>query len=208
MPWTNLQKGLVKSYQRYAGMDDVTYRALLHEQTGATSSRDSHLTQFHFDAFMPVLEISAHLAETNGLAIGRRPPKLTDWYHWRQRAPARGKATSREMWKITNADRTGIWDLLMPSLPESQRTHAYLCGIAAHAVGHPVSHLPDLTVAAAGALIAALRDRLRHALSRSAPAAPGAAEPQRSQPPPRPSPSSPAYPSSHPSHPPHSPAPA
>jgi hypothetical protein len=160
--WTNLQKGIVKSYQRYAGMDDVTYRTLLHEATGATSSRDRHLTQFHFDAFMPTLEIRAHLADTNGVTVGRRPPKLTDWYHWRHRAPARGKANSRELYRIAR-----LWETLSPCLPESQRTHDYLCGIAAHAVGHQVEHLHELTVAQAGSLIEALKDRLAHALRRA-----------------------------------------
>ena len=91
--WTNRQKGIVKTYQRYAGLADPEYRALLHEQTGATSSRDAHLTQYHFDAFMPRLEIRAHLAETNGLAVGRKPAKLSNWYYWRDRSPERGKAS-------------------------------------------------------------------------------------------------------------------
>ena len=96
--WTNRQKGIIKTYQRYAGLADPEYRALLHEQTGATSSRDAHLTQYHFDAFMPRLEIRAHLAETNGLAVGRKPAKLSNWYYWRDRSPERGKASSRELW--------------------------------------------------------------------------------------------------------------
>jgi hypothetical protein len=166
MPWSNLQKGILKSYQRYAGLPDPEYRSLLHQHTGATSSRDAHLTQFHFDAFMPVIESAAHLAETNGLAVGRRPPKLSDWYYWRNRAPGRGMATSRELHRISSPDRTGLWDLLIPSLPESQRTQAYLLGIASHAVGRQVDALHGLTAVEAGHLIEALRDRLRHALRR------------------------------------------
>lgn len=168
MPWSNLQKGILKAYQRYAGMPDPEYRELLHAQTGARSSRDAHLTQFHFDAIMPLIETRAHLAEVNGLAKGRRPPKLSNWYYWRQRAPARGKISSRELWKITNADHTGIWDLLLPSLPDHERCHAYLCGIASHATGRKVEHLHDLSVAEALSLIEALKDRLRHALRRGA----------------------------------------
>lgn len=166
--WTHKQKGIVKTYQRYAGMADLEYRALLHTQTGATSSRDAHLTQFHFDAFMPLMEIRAHLAEINGLAVGRRPAKLSNWYYWRNRSPARGKATSRELWKVTNAEHRGLWDLLTPYLPESERGHDYLCGIAAHACGlHKVEHLHELTVGQCGMLIEALKDRLQHALRRA-----------------------------------------
>jgi hypothetical protein len=161
--WTNRQKGIVKTYQRYAGMADPEYRAILHQQTGATSSRDAHLTQFHFDAFMPLMEIRAHLAETNGLAGGRRPAKLANWYYWRDRSPARGKASTRELWKVTS-----LWDTLIPHLPESERTHDYLCGIAAHAIGHrKVEHLHQLTIGQCGMLIEALKDRLQHALRRA-----------------------------------------
>lgn len=168
MSWTNRQKGIVKTYQRYAGMADPEYRALLHEQTGATSSRDAHLTQFHFDAFMPLLEIRAHLAETNGCTAGRRPAKLSNWYYWRERSPARGKASTREIWKVTNARGTGLWDLLTPHLPESERTHQYLCAIAAHASGRKkVEHLHELTIGQCGMLIEALKDRLAHARRRA-----------------------------------------
>jgi len=163
MAWTNRQKGIVKTYQRYAGMADPEYRALLHEITGATSSRDTHLCQFHFDCVMPLLEIRAHLAETNGCTAGRKPANLTDWYYWRDRSPARGKASTRELWKIAQ-----LWDLLTPHLPESARTHQYLCAIAAHAIGHrQVEHLHELTIAQAGMLIEALFDRLAHALGRA-----------------------------------------
>jgi hypothetical protein len=168
MSWTNLQKGILKSYQRYAGLADPDYRALLHQQTGATSSRDAHLTQYHFDALMPLLEIRAHLAETNGRAVGRKPPKLTDWYYWRNRSPERGKASSRELWKISNAQGSGLWDLLTPYLPESERTEHYLRAIAAHACGlRKVEHLHELTVGQCGMLIEALKDRLSHAIRRA-----------------------------------------
>lgn len=162
MPWSNLQKGIVKSYQRYAGLSDPDYRAILHQQTGATSSRDTHLTQFHFDVVMPLLEIRAHLAETNGLARGRRPTKLTDWYYWRHRAPAKGKASTRELWKIS-----GAWKALCPLLPETERGPDYLLGIARHATGRDVRDLHDLGLSEALSVIEALKDRLAHALRRA-----------------------------------------
>lgn len=162
MAWTNRQKGILKSYQRYAGLADLDYRALLHQVTGATSSRDAHLTQFHFDALMPLLETRAHLAETNGLARGRRPSKLSDWYYWRERAPAKGKASRRELWKIGE-----IWALLKPYLPETERCDSYLLGIARHATNRQVTGLHDLAVSEAMSLIEALKDRLSHACRRA-----------------------------------------
>lgn len=162
MSWTNSQKGLIKSYQRYAGMADPDYRALLHQYAGATSSRDKHLTQYHFDVIMPLIETRAHLAETNGAARGRRPSKLSNWYYWRDRSPARGKASTRELWKIKQ-----LWETLQPLLPESERGHAYVCGIAGHATGKKVEHLHELTVGQALSLIEALKDRLSHAMRRA-----------------------------------------
>ena len=162
MAWTNQQKGLIKSYQRYAGMSDPDYRDLLHTYAGATSSRDRHLTQFHFDVVMPLIETRAHLAETNGLTRGRKPSKLSNWYYWRNKAPGKGQASSRELWKIEQ-----VWKMLTPLLPESERGHAYLCGIASHATGEKISHLHTLTVSQALAVIEALKDRLAHAMRRA-----------------------------------------
>lgn len=162
MPWSNAQKACIKQYQRYAGMADADYRDLLHTYTGATSSRDAHLTQFHFDAVMPLIETRAHLAEANGLARGRRPAHLSNWYYWRNRAPGKGKASPRELWKIGQ-----IWEQLCPHLPESERTHAYECAVASHATGRKIEHLHDLTIAEALSLIEALKDRLAHAVRRA-----------------------------------------
>lgn len=163
MPWTNQQKAVIKSYQRYAGISDAEYRSILHTYAGATSSRDPHLTQWHFDTIMPAIEVRAHLAETNGLTRGRRPAKLTDWYYWRNRAPGKGRATTRELWKIGK-----LWQQLCPYLPEADRTHTYQCGIASHAVGRKIQHLHDLSLPQALAVIEALKDRLAHAMRRPA----------------------------------------
>lgn len=162
MAWSNAQKGIIKAYQRYAGMSDPDYRDLLHTYAAATSSRDAHLTQFHFDAIMPLVETRAHLAETNGLARGRRPSKLSNWYYWRNRAPGKGSASTRELWKIRE-----LWDQLIPYLPESERCDSYLLAIASHATGRKVEHLHDLRVPEALSLIEALKDRLAHAIRRA-----------------------------------------
>lgn len=162
MAWSNAQKGIIKAYQRYAGMSDPDYRDLLHTYAAATSSRDAHLTQFHFDAIMPLVETRAHLAETNGRAVGRRPRKIADWYYWRHRYRRPGQASHAQLHRIT----TDLWPMLCDTLPEPRRSHAYLCGIASHAVGHEVSHLHDLSPSEAGYLIDALKDRLAHALRR------------------------------------------
>lgn len=157
--WDNKSKGLVQIYRRYAGMEDGVYRAHLHRLTGATSSRDAHLTGFHFEAFMVFLEISAHLAHTNGTAVGPRPRRIRDWYYWRHRQRRPGMAT----WPQLHLIETDLWPKLASLLPQFQRTPAYLLGIAHHATGHPVALLRDLTAAEAGWVIDALRDRLAYA---------------------------------------------
>lgn len=159
--WTNRQKGIIKAYQRYAGMPDQEYRALLHHYTGATSSTSRSLTQFHYDVIMPLLEVRAQLADANGRTVGRPPAKLGDWYYWRNRAPGKGKANTRELWRLRK-----LWADLQGYLDESCRTHEYLCGIASHACGRRVEHLHDLSVRDALAVIEALKDRLHHAIRR------------------------------------------
>ena len=91
MPWSKPksgdpgQIGIVKMYQKYAGIPDQIYRRLLKEYTGCTSSTDARLTQQHFDDFMPVMELHAHLAHVNGRAVGKKPARIKDWYYWRKR---------------------------------------------------------------------------------------------------------------------------
>lgn len=165
MSWTNRQKAMLKMYQRYASMPDQEYRALLHQQTGARSSTAAHLTQFHFDCVMPLIEIRAHLAETNRVAVGRRPPKIKNWYYWRERSPRKGGAGTRLLWKIDT-----LWKILAEKLDPEKRgprhegdaPRWYLHAMAAHACGHPVEHIRDLTQGEAAMLIEALKDRIRY----------------------------------------------
>lgn len=154
---------IVQMYRRYAGLCDQEYRELLHQVTGCRSSRAPSLTQFDFDRTMARMEVRAHLAETNGCAHGRRPAVIQDWYYWRRRLPTKQRASSRELWKIDQ-----VWQQLLPYLPQEQRTPAYLLGMAAHAVGHPVEHVHDLGVAQSLLLVDALADRLAHAVRRGA----------------------------------------
>jgi len=174
MPWTRPHKtrdgrfdpgqvGLVKMYQRYAGMSNQEYRELLRELTGHTTATAAELTQHDFDVVMSAVEIRAHLAEANGRAVGRRPARIRDWYYWRKRCPKPGQISSRELHRIM-----GLWNQLKAFLAPEHATHDYLCSIAAQAGGRCVTHLHDLRSWQAMALIEALKDRLRYAIARGA----------------------------------------
>lgn len=175
MPWTKPhrtrdgrfdpgQVGLVKMYQKYAGIPNQEYRELLRQYTGHTTSTAPQLTQYDFDVIMPVLEIRAHLAEANERAVGKKPSRIRDWYYWRHRCPKAGQITSREQYRIL-----ALWDDLKPHLAaEHHDSHEYLCGIAAHACGRRVAHIHELRSWQALALIEALKDRLKYAVQRGA----------------------------------------
>ena len=161
--WDNKSKGLVQIYRRYSGMTDVAYRDLLHRITGARSSTAPHLCGAHFEALMPALEAAAHLAEVNGMAVGKRPAKIEDWYYWRHRYRAPGMATYAQLNLITRS-----WQQLAEYLPEHERCDAYLLGIARHATGSTFEAINQLHSSDAALLIDALKDRLRYALRRTA----------------------------------------
>lgn len=178
MPWSRPQRkngkydpgqiGIVKMYANYAGLPDQLYRDLLHQYTGATSSTAPHLTQFHFDIFMPVLETYAHLAEVNGRAVGNRPARIRDWYYWRKRQPGEGMANSRQLHRIEAV----LWPQLAPYLPPDHRAPRtpgespmwYVHEIAATATGRYIRSLSDLRIYEANMVIEALKDRIRWAL--------------------------------------------
>lgn len=162
MAWDRKSKGLVQLYRRYAGMPDAVYRDILHRHTGATSSTDTHLCGYHFEAFMPLVEAAAHLAETNGMAVGKRPARIRDWYYWRNRYRRPGLATHAQLHRIHED-----WSRLRSYLPESERTDAYLVGVARHATGAEYKALYDLQSCHAALLIEALKDRLRYATRRA-----------------------------------------
>lgn len=162
MGWDNKSKGLVQLYRRYAGMPDPIYRERLHQCTGARSSRDAHLCGYHFEAFMPLMESAAHLAETNGMAVGKKPRKIQDWYYWRNRYRPPGLATYAQLHAITTS-----WEQLRPYLLESERSDQYLLGIIHHATGDSVPALHALHSHQASLVIDALKDRLRYATRRA-----------------------------------------
>lgn len=156
MAWSNRQKAIVKKYQRYAGMPDQEYRALLHRYTGATSSTHRILSQLAFDTFMTIIEVPAHLAFVNGVGHGKTP--ASNWYYWRNRAPKSGHANTRLQWEIDE-----LWEQLIAFLEPSKQCEQYRLGIASKAVGHDVSHLGDLLTLEAHQVIEALKDLLKYA---------------------------------------------
>jgi len=154
------QIGLVKMYQKYAGMSDQEYRDLLRQHTGQTSSTAGGLTQYDFDVFMAAIEVRAHLAETNQRAVGRRPGRIRNWYYWRNRCPKTGEITSREKHRIMV-----LWEQLCPFLHDATKdNHDYLAAMASHACGKKITHIHSMRSWQALALISALQDRLHYAM--------------------------------------------
>jgi len=171
MAWTNRQKGIVKMYARYAGVLDQEYRQLLLRHTvGADQRRPSstnpRLSQQDFDYFMVIMETRAHLAEENGMTVGRKPKRILSWHHWRDRCPAPGMIDSRQRYILND-----FWQKLLPFLSPEQRgprhegdsKYWYLHAIAAHALRHPVSSIAKLKRWEAAVLTVALDDKLKHA---------------------------------------------
>ena len=154
--WSNEQKGRVAVYRKAAGLGEFQYRALMTQLTGVASSTAPELTQTDFDHVMPALEALAE--EAIGLGETERPRQIQDLHYWRNRAPAKGKATTRQLHGIREA-----WDKLAVRLPAEKRTLQYLLAMAAKA-GAPAKTLSDLTVWQAGLLLNALYGRLTDGL--------------------------------------------
>jgi len=153
--WSSSQKGVIHAYSRYAGLAPAEYRTLLREATGETSAASPHLTQYHFDVVMPLLEIAAHLAFLNGAAVGKRPRCIRDWYHWRNRHPHQDAADTRQLWLIGNR----LWPQLCELLPNGDRHDRYLAGIASRACGRDIGSIADLRRGEAAVVIVALTRR-------------------------------------------------
>lgn len=160
MPLNNRQKALIHIYKAQARLGLINYRCLLAESTHnrAVTSADPHLTQADFDAIMAALETVLWQA-VDAARIPAPTGRISTRDYWRRRLLDGRGATSRHRWRIDD-----LWRQLCPLLPESQRTTAYLCAIASKSCRRPIVGLQDLTVADAGLLIAALKDRLSYAL--------------------------------------------
>ena len=179
MPWTrdhiDPQTGrrvrgqitTVQKYRRYCRLPDLEYRAMLKSATGAFSSREPHLTNWHFDNFMAELERRLAWLIEQGVVPAPVGVKLS---YWRTRLPKDGAANGRVLDKIRR-----LWDQLCPLLPEAERTPAYLAAIATHACGYRVADIYEIKAWQARLLTEALKDRLTHALAKAGRA--GAAEP-------------------------------
>ena len=163
----NKQKSWIKRYQRMADLPDHDYRALLNARAGVTSC--TQLDQNGYDKVMAGLETvlfervdAGHVPFPRG--IGRN--------YWRKRLTARGGCNSRLRYTLER-----WWRMLTDYLPESERNEAYLAGIIRHAIGWngPVAwfngeHLVWERLHAENARLAieAIKDRLRHAVSKGA----------------------------------------
>jgi len=156
MSWTNRQKGIMQMYRRYAGLSTAEYGEILYGVSGQRSSTAGELGQYQYDRAMALFETRAHLAEVNGCAVGVRPGKITDWWHWRNRCPSLGGVTSRQLHKIRE-----WWEICCKWLEEDSRTGAYLLGVAARACGQDLESLDDLSEAQARFTIEGLKSMQR-----------------------------------------------
>ena len=160
MAWTRSQIITVQKYRRWAGLADLEYRGLLKEITGAFSSREPHLTNWHFDNFMASIEARLAREIEEGVVPAPAGVKLC---YWRARCPRDGQMNSRYKSKIDV-----LWAQLCPLLPDTSRTKDYLAAIATHACGYPIRDIYQVKAWQARLLIEALRDRLQHGLKAAA----------------------------------------
>ena len=157
------QKSIVQMYRRAAAIPDQMYRDILWHACGVRTSTDPGLTQRDFDVVMAQLEARLWNAVDEGIVPVPAARRISQRQYWRNRLSRQesGGMNSRHAHRIQE-----LWETLTPHLPGSERTDAYLCGIASRACGLRIEDRWTLKAWQAGLLIDALRDRLHYALRR------------------------------------------
>ena len=150
---------LVHIYKTAARLDDKTYRNILRDRAGVSSTTHHGMDQAGFEAVMAALETKLFIRVAAGQAVNpigkSRHIRCEDY--WRSRLPANGFATSRQLHRINQ-----LWDNLAPHLPGSQQSLTYLAGVIRKATGRDVPYATLMDTEAAS-LIDALSDRLDYA---------------------------------------------
>lgn len=161
---------VLKMYTRYAGIRDRDYRRILleHARDGVDpdhpSATNPLLTQRDYERTMAIVEIHAHTAHTNDLAVGCTPACIRDWYYWRKRLPKEGRISNQALRRLKE-----IWRELCPHLEPEKRgpqhdggsAYWYLNEIAARALGRYVADLSSLFIWEGIVVTEALKGRLR-----------------------------------------------
>jgi hypothetical protein len=159
MSWTKHQIITLQQYRRHARLPDCDYRGILKEVSGAFSSKDAGLTNWHFDQVMARVEARLEYRIHEGFVPAPAGIRLD---YWRRRLPQGGEPNSRQWHRIWH-----LWDALREHLPPEQQTTDYLAAIAARACGYHVQDVHAIRAWQAGLLVDALRDRLHYALVRA-----------------------------------------
>jgi len=163
MPWSRKQIIKVQIYRRAAGLAEGEYRHLLKTHVGTFSSREKCLTQWHFDIFMPVMELKVDEQIHQATPAKPLPKQISNLHYWRSRCPKDGGMTTRQRHKIF-----AVWKQLEPLLPEKvQQSTAYMAQVAQQATGYRIGDFWGMKAWQANLLIEALKDRLRHAVTRA-----------------------------------------
>lgn len=122
MAWQQKQIWSVGNYRRLAKLPDAEYRALLHEVTGCSSSKDPRISNRDYGMFMARLEAILQYRVDEGFVPAPWSAKLAKTY-WRDRLG--GDDMRRLMHKIYE-----LWAELKTTLPREHRTDEYLRSIA------------------------------------------------------------------------------
>lgn len=155
MAWSKDQIWLIKSYQRWAKVDDAEYRGIMAPFSADRTSKDPGLTNYHFDMVVRTLESRMEVALEEG-QISRLPDKICDLYFFR-RLPCRHEADSRqEDFVMTMFQRLAPW------LAPENRNESYLTAIAAMALRRHLQSWRALNKWQMSKLIEALKDRLSY----------------------------------------------
>lgn len=149
--WQVGQIKMFLRYQRFAKMQELEARAILHEVTGIMHENSPALTQTQFEHTMAALE--TRLDEE--IIAGRVAlPKGIQIEYWRNRLPGK-MATSRQLWEIRQT-----WQELQGYLPEEKRNDSYFQGIISQACGYKAGN-NRMTVFVAKSIIDALKRMLK-----------------------------------------------
>lgn len=154
MAWSNAQKQVIKSYQRWARVEDSEYREIMAPYCATRSSTAPGLTNFHFDRVIRELEQRLEWAVDQGLAA--IPDRVQD-LHFYRRLPCRTENDSAQEDLVMT-----LFQRLAPWLQPEDRCEEYLTRIAATAARRHCETWRGLRVWQMSAVIEALKDRLAH----------------------------------------------
>ena len=141
------EKALLHIYADASGIERASYRNLLREHAGVSSSADPEMTQGGFRRVMAALEARLEQA-------GRPAPRGSRPGYWQSIVPVVRAAVGHTKVRLIHA----LMDALSLSLPGLARERdLYIAACVDRAAGRHISAIGDLTDRQADAVIAGLR---------------------------------------------------